>query len=69
MREEGLQHRIGSIDAAIENKERLLGRKAQALRDRFARLEGSLGNLQSQQAYVSATLGGSGGNPLAQLLG
>ena len=68
-REQGLQTRIKQIDQTIEGKERNLEKKTQALTDQFSRLQGSLSNMQRQQQYLSATLGGGGGNSISQLLG
>lgn len=70
MREQSLRSRIRDIDRQIENKVRMLDRRQQALTEQFSRLQASLGNLQRQQQYLSATLpGGGGGNLVSQLLG
>lgn len=70
MREQSLRSRIRDIDRQIENKVRMLDRRQQALTEQFSRLQASLGNLQSQQQYLSATLpGAGGGNLVSQLLG
>lgn len=70
MREQSLRNRIRDIDRQIENKVRMLDKKQQALTDQFSRLQASLGNLQRQQQYLSATLpSGGGGNLVSQLLG
>ena len=69
-REKGIQARIKQIDQSIETKERNLEKKTQSLTDQFSRLQGSLSNMQKQQSYLTATLGGGGGsNPISQLLG
>ena len=68
-REKGIQSRIKQIDESIEMKERNLEKKTQSLTDQFSRLQGSLNNMQKQQSYLSATLGGSSGSPISQLLG
>lgn len=68
-REKGMQTRIKQIDQSIETKERQLEKKTQSLTDQFSRLQGSLSNMQRQQNYLSASLGGGGGNPISQLLG
>lgn len=67
-REKGLRDRIRQIDRQIENQERQVERRAQALTDKFSRLQSALGGLQQQQAYMQANLGGGGGNPITQLL-
>jgi flagellar hook-associated protein 2 len=70
VKEQGLKSRIKAVDDQIDQKKILLEKKKQSVVDQFSRLEATLGNLQRQQQYVSATLGGGGGgNPLSQLLG
>lgn len=71
LREQGMKTRIKDIDKQIENKERILERRAQNLTDQFSRLQASLGQLQQQQAQLSAMGGGGGGggNMVAQLMG
>lgn len=70
IKERGLQSRIKQIDEQIDQRTRVLDQRKQAITDRFARLESTLGNLQRQQQYLSATLPGAGAaNPIAQLLG
>jgi flagellar hook-associated protein 2 len=68
-REKGLQSRIRQIDDSIANKQRTIEKKTESLTNQFSRLQGSLSDLQRQQNYLSATLGGAGGNPVSQLLG
>lgn len=69
-REKGLRARIKSIDDNIANKERAVEQKAQAITDRFSRLQGTLANLQRQQASIGAMGGGGGGGGMiSQLLG
>lgn len=68
MREQGLRSRIDAIDRQIDQKNRVLERRQQALTEKFSRLQSTLGNLQSQQAQLSASMGGGGGNPISQLL-
>jgi flagellar hook-associated protein 2 len=70
MRENALKQRIRSIDDQIDQKQRNLDRRQQSLTEQFSRLEASLGAMQRQQQYLSATLpGGGGGNLVQQLLG
>ncbi|HTL13231.1 MAG TPA: flagellar filament capping protein FliD, partial [Bdellovibrionota bacterium] len=70
MREQGMQRRIKDMDQNIDAMEKRLEEKAKSLTERFARLQGALQSMQSQQAQLSATLGGGGGgNPIMQLLG
>ena len=69
-REKGIQSRIKQIDQTIEMKERNLEKKTQSVTDQFSRLQSSLSNMQRQQNYLSASLGGGGGgNSISQLLG
>ena len=68
-REKGLQARIRQIDESISSKQRAIEKKTESLTNQFSRLQGSLSELQRQQSYLSATLGGGGGNPVSQLLG
>lgn len=70
MREQSLRKRITDIDKQIDQKTKVLERRQQALVDQFSRLQASLGAMQRQQQYLSATLGGGGGgNLVSQLLG
>ncbi len=69
MRENALRGRIKQIDTQIAEKERRLEQRQQMLTEQFSRLEASLGALQRQSQYLSATMGGGGGNMVSQLLG
>lgn len=69
-REQGLRNRIQKIDRDIEYKQRLVDRKQEMLVQQFSRLQATMQNMQAQQQYMSATLGGGGGqNPILQLMG
>jgi len=70
-RENSLKQRIRSIDDQIDMKQRNLERRQQSVTEQFSRLEASLGAMQRQQQYLSATLpgGGGGGNLVQSLLG
>lgn len=54
---EGIKRRIKDIDDQIERKEAQVQRTAQALKEKFAKLEGTIAGLKSQQAQVGATMG------------
>jgi flagellar hook-associated protein 2 len=70
IKERGIKSRIQQIDDQIDQKSRTIEQKKQQITDRFSRLEATLGNLQRQQQYLSATLPGAGaGSPISQLLG
>ena len=68
-KDKSFQARIKQIDNDIATKERNLEKKTENLTQQFSRLQGSLSDMQKQQSYLSATLGGGGGNPISQLLG
>ncbi len=69
-REKGIQDRIKQIDESISRKERNIEKKTESLTAQFSRLQGSISDMQRQQSYLSASLGGGGGgNPVSQLLG
>jgi flagellar hook-associated protein 2 len=68
-RERGIQSRIKQIDDSIATKQRSIEKKTESLTAQFSRLQSSLSDMQKQQSYLSATLGGGGGNPVSQLLG
>ena len=70
-KEQGLRARIKDIDDQISQKETAAEQKKQSVVAQFSRLEATLGNLQRQQQYLSATLpgAGAGGNVISQLLG
>ena len=67
--ENSIQTRIKQIDQSIDRKQQNLEKKTQSLTEQFSRLQGALSNMQKQQQYLSATMGGGGGNPISQLLG
>lgn len=67
-RENGINTRIKQIDQSIEMKQRNLEKKTESLTGQFSRLQGALSNMQRQQQYLSASLGGGGGIT-QQLLG
>ncbi len=67
-RESGIQGRIKQIDQSIDTKQRNLEKKTENLTGQFSRLQGALSNMQRQQQYLSASLGGGGGIT-QQLLG
>ncbi len=70
VKEQALRARIKTVDDQIDQKTRNLEKKKQDVVAQFARLEGTLGNLQRQQQYLSASLpSGGGGNLVSQLLG
>lgn len=69
LREQGLRNRIKQIDDNIAVKERLIEQKTQALTEKFSKLQGTLANMQRQQAALGAMGGGGGGNIVQQLLG
>ena len=69
LREKTINQRIQKIDDDIDFKQRNIERRQQALVEKFSRLQGALANMQQQQAYIGATLGGQGGNIVSQLLG
>ena len=69
-KDKSFQTRIKQIDQDIATKERNLDKKTEQLTAQFSRLQGSLSDMQRQQSYLSATLGGGGGgNSISQLLG
>lgn len=70
MREKGIQNRIKEVDQRIEVAERRFESRGKSLTDKFAKMEASLGALQQQQQYMSATLGSIGGGGMTtQLMG
>jgi flagellar hook-associated protein 2 len=69
LREQGFKNRVKEIDRQIDDRSRRLEKREQSLTDQFARLETSMANLQKQQQYLSASLGGGGGGLMSQLLG
>jgi flagellar hook-associated protein 2 len=68
-REQGIRQRIKEIDNQIDMKNRQIDRRIQTITDTFSKLQGTMSNLQRQQQYLSASLGGGGGNMIGQLLG
>jgi flagellar hook-associated protein 2 len=69
IREQAFKNRINQIDQSIADKERRIEQRQQRLTEQFSRLQASLSNMQKQQQYLSSTLGGGGGNLVAQMLG
>ncbi len=69
-REQALRNKIKAFDDQIAIKERRIDQKQEALTAKFARLQGTLSDMQRQQQYLSATLPSGGSNNLvSQLLG
>jgi flagellar hook-associated protein 2 len=68
VREQGIQARIKQMDQQIDEKTKRLEQRQQSLTDQFSRLEGTLANMQRQQAALSAMGGGGGGGGLVQQL-
>ena len=68
-KEKTLRQGVEQIDRNIESTQRRVDQKIQSLTQKFSRLQGTLGALQSQQQYLQATMGGGGGNLVEQLLG
>lgn len=69
-RESGFKTRIKEIDRQIDSKTRQVERRAQALTEQFARLEGSISSMQKQSQYLAASMpSGGGGSLVSQLLG
>ena len=53
-RNQNLQNRIKQIDQRIESKLRIIDKKETALKDKFAKLEGVISKMKSQQASIEA---------------
>ncbi len=69
VREQGLRSRVTKLDQEIGEKERRIDQKVQSLTDKFARLQGTLANMQRQQQAIAAMPGAGSGNMISQLLG
>ncbi len=69
LREAGLRARIKQFDDQIEQKTKAVERKTESLTSQFAKLEGTMANLQRQQQSLSAALPAGGGGMVGQLLG
>lgn len=59
-RVDGIRRRIKELDHQIEMKERQVANLETSIKEKFARLEGTIAGLKSQQASL-ASLGGGGG--------
>ena len=64
-RKRGVEQKIKDLDAQIVTKERLLDQKEKNLKDKFARLEGTISRIRSQAAGLAAL--GATVDPVAQL--
>lgn len=60
-RKRGLQQKIDQIDQRIETKERQLVRREEQLRNKFAKLEETLGRIKGQGQAMAAIQQGAGG--------
>lgn len=70
IRERGINDRIRDMDRQIDEKTKRLDVRQQNLTDQFARLEGTLADMQRQGAALNSLGGGGGGgNIVSQLLG
>ena len=65
-RKQGLESTIHQIDRRVADKQRMLDQKEKMLKDKFARLEGTMSQLQKSSAGLAA-LGASGGSAVQQL--
>ncbi len=65
-RARGLQSSIDQIDRRIADRQRLLEQKEKMLKDKFARLEGTISQIQKSGAGLAA-LGASASNPVQAL--
>ena len=70
-REQGIRDRIKQMDEEIGDKTQRLQQKQQDLTQKFARLEGTLADMQRQQQSLTSmgAGGGGGGSLIQQLLG
>jgi flagellar hook-associated protein 2 len=57
-RQRGLQNKIKQFDQQIENKERMLSKREDSLKQQFARLEETMSKLNSQKSFIAQKLGG-----------
>lgn len=64
-RKTGIQTKIDQIDQRIADKERLLEQKEKNLKDKFARLEGTISRIKSQGAGLAGLSGAS--DPVTKL--
>lgn len=69
LRENNLRGQIAKVERDMEFKQRLLDRKQESLVAQFSKLQSTLSGMQQQQGFLQASLGSSGSNPIAQLLG
>ncbi|RYZ98217.1 MAG: flagellar hook associated protein [Proteobacteria bacterium] len=56
-RVDGIKSRIDDIDTQIDRKERQLTRTEQALKDKFSKLEGTIGKMKAQQTSMGQAMG------------
>ncbi len=56
-KERAIKSKLKNYDQLIDDKSRILDKRRQDLVEKFARLEGSLANMQRQQQSITATLG------------
>jgi len=62
--EEGLRRRIKTMDKSIADKETLVAKKTEQLKNTFAKLESAMSAMKNQSNYVQSALGGAGGGGL-----
>ncbi|MBF0361027.1 MAG: flagellar filament capping protein FliD [Oligoflexia bacterium] len=56
LRKDGLQSNIDQLNNQIENRERLIGRKEEMLKDKFAKLEETVSKLKAQGAGLASSM-------------
>ncbi len=61
MRKQGFRSSIKMLDKQIEDKQRILDKRETMLKDKFARLEGTIAGLKSQEAGVASMAQGGQG--------
>jgi len=65
-RKRGFENRISDLDRQKADKERMIAKKEENLKQKFARLETTINQIKSQGAGLAA-ISGSMGNPITQL--
>jgi flagellar hook-associated protein 2 len=61
--------RVDKLNAEIDNKEKMIEKRADLLKEKLAKIQGAFSNMQSQQNSIAASLGGAAPMPSGPSMG
>jgi flagellar capping protein FliD len=64
-----VRERVDKLNAEIDNKEKMIEKRADLLKEKLAKIQGAFSNMQSQQNSIAASLGGAAPMPSGPSMG